>query len=71
MKFYMVVNYYLVYFNLKFHEDPCINARARFIASACVYNSFARIKCKYLRNESSDLYKILYGGRLLFHEDLN
>ena len=31
MKFYMVVNYYLVNLSLKFHEDPCINARARVI----------------------------------------
>ena len=29
MKFYMVVNYYLVSLSIKFHEDPCINARAR------------------------------------------
>ena len=29
MKFYMVVNYYLVGLYLKFHEDLCINARAR------------------------------------------
>ena len=27
-KFYMVVNYYLVSLCIKFHEDPCINARA-------------------------------------------
>ena len=31
MKFYMVVNYYLVNFSLKFHEDPCINPRARVV----------------------------------------
>ena len=27
MKFYVVVNYYLVTLSLKFHEDLCINAR--------------------------------------------
>ena len=26
MKFYMVVNYYLVSLGFKFYEDPCINA---------------------------------------------
>ena len=51
---------------LKFHiskrsvhkcaRTSCKTARARFIASACVYNSFMRIKCKYLRNESLDLH---------------
>ena len=29
MKFYMVVKYYLE--SLKFHEDPCTNARARVL----------------------------------------
>ena len=29
MKFYMVVNYYLVILCIKFHSDWCINARAR------------------------------------------
>ena len=28
MKFYEVVNYYLVSLSFKFYEDPCINARA-------------------------------------------
>ena len=28
MKFYMVINYYLVSVLIKFHEDPCTNARA-------------------------------------------
>ena len=34
----MVVNYYLVNLSFKFHEDPCINARAR------VVNALAREK---------------------------
>ena len=29
MKFYVVVNYYLVSLSFKFHDDPCINARVR------------------------------------------
>ena len=40
MKFYMMVNYYLVSLCVKFHEDPCINERAgvvnaHFIATRC------------------------------------
>ena len=31
MKFYMVVNYYLVILCIKFHSDWCINARARVV----------------------------------------
>ena len=31
MKFYVVVNYYFVSLRLKFHEDLCINARARVV----------------------------------------
>ena len=29
MKFYVVVNFYLVSLSFKFHEDPFVNARAR------------------------------------------
>ena len=31
MKFYVVINYYLVGLYLKFHKDSCINARARVV----------------------------------------
>ena len=31
MKFYMVVNYYLVNLCFKFHEGPCINVRAQVV----------------------------------------
>ena len=31
MKFYVVVNYYLVIICIKFHSDSCINARARVV----------------------------------------
>ena len=31
MKFYVVVNYYLVSLSFEFHDDPCINARARVV----------------------------------------
>ena len=31
MKFYMVVNYYVVSLSFKFHEDPCTIACARVI----------------------------------------
>ena len=43
MKFYVVVNYYLGSLSFKFHEDSCINARARLIANARVYDLCARI----------------------------
>ena len=31
IKFYMVVNYYLVRLGIKFHEDLCITARAQVV----------------------------------------
>ena len=31
MKFYVVVNYYLMSLSFKFHDDPCINACAQVI----------------------------------------
>ena len=31
MKFYVVVNFYLVSLSFKFHEDPCINVCARVV----------------------------------------
>ena len=31
MKFYVVVNYYLLSLSFEFHDDPCINARAKVI----------------------------------------
>ena len=31
MKFYVVVNYYLVSKSLKFYEDPCINVHIRVV----------------------------------------
>ena len=50
MKFYMVVNYYLVNLNFKFHEDLNSNARARVINARTrdktrvrVYNSYVLI----------------------------
>ena len=46
MKFYLVVNYYLVGLSFKFHEDPCINVRARFIESARVYDYQVMIRGK-------------------------
>ena len=33
MKFYVVVNYYLVSLSFEFHEDLCLNAHARVINS--------------------------------------
>ena len=31
MKFYMLVNYYLVSFSFKFHKNQCTNARAQVV----------------------------------------
>ena len=31
MKFYVVVNYYLVSLSFKFHKNPCTNARAQVV----------------------------------------
>ena len=36
MKFYMVVNLYLVSLSIKFHEDPYINAHAR-VVNVCAH----------------------------------
>ena len=50
IRFYVVVNYYLLSLSFKFHGDPCTNARARVIHArthdkmcARVYTSCARI----------------------------
>ena len=49
MKFYMVVNYYLVNFNYKFHEDQCmdactkvVNARAHVLLRVRAFRTRAR-----------------------------
>ena len=31
MKFYVVINYYLVSLSFKFHKNPCTNARAHVV----------------------------------------
>ena len=31
MKFYVVMNYYLVTLSLKFHKNPCKNARTQVV----------------------------------------
>ena len=48
LKFYAVVNFYLVRWSFKFHEDSCINACTRVVkahANARIYNSCAHIRC--------------------------
>ena len=49
IKFYVVVNYYLVSLSSKFHKDPCANARARVVnvrtrdkTCVCVFTTHAR-----------------------------
>ena len=48
MKFYMVVNYYLVNLNLKFHEDPFINAGAQ-VVNARTRDVLARARLQLVR----------------------
>ena len=52
MKFYMVVNYYLVSYNFKFHEDLCINARAWIVNTRGHVLSYinSRFDIKHNRN---------------------
>ena len=42
MKFYVVVNYYLVNLSFIFHDDPCINVRARVVNARTRDKSYAR-----------------------------
>ena len=43
MKFYVVVNYYLVSLSFKFYDDPFINARARVVNARTRDKSCARV----------------------------
>ena len=43
MKFYLVINYYLVSLCLKLQEDPCINARARVVNARVHFLSRVRL----------------------------
>ena len=76
MKCHLVVNYYLVNVISKFHEDPCINARARvikahtrFIASVRVYNSCARIFARIFMKFKILALKIVFDHHMKFHKD--
>ena len=60
MKFYMVINYYLVNLSLKFHEDPCINARAQVInARSHDFSEIYENKILQIFNESVNQIKKL------------
>ena len=52
MKFYVVVNYYLVSLSLEFHEDLCINARTTVVNARArtFYRECARLRlvCAHL-----------------------
>ena len=37
MKFYLMVDYYIVGLSYKFHKEPCINARARVVNTRANY----------------------------------
>ena len=40
---YVVVNYYLVSLSLKFHEDPCLNARTPDITCTHAFTTCIRL----------------------------
>ena len=70
MKFYMVVKYYLESSSYKFHEDPCINARAQVVNThtrdkTCVRVHFCANLHEIWNLSSQDSiwppYKILWG----------
>ena len=42
MKFYVVVNYYLVSLSFKYYEDPCLDARTRVANARTREKSCAR-----------------------------
>ena len=42
MKFYVVVNYYLVSLSFKFHADPCINVRTGVVNARICDKTCAR-----------------------------
>ena len=43
IKFYMVVNYYLLSLSSKFHEDPCINTRTGVVNARAHVLSLVRV----------------------------
>ena len=61
MKFYMVVNYYLVNLSFKFYEDPWINARKRVVNARVHVLSRVRTfttRARAFVNESSWNWKL-------------
>ena len=62
MKFYVVVNFYLVNLSFKFYKDPCIDARAR-VVNTCAHiisrmRAFTTRACTFMNGSSYNL-KIL------------
>ena len=59
MKFYMVVNWYLVSLCVKFHEDLCINARARGVNTRTHvlsrFRTFTTRLCTFMHGSSWNL----------------
>ena len=73
MKFYFVINYYLVSLYLKFQDNPCINARAQGVNArvhvlsrvrSCVH-IYARMSMKF----EILAHKIINDHHIKFHED--
>ena len=62
MKFYFVINYYLVSLYLKFQDNPCINARAQGVNARVQVLSRVR-SCVHIYARMSMKFEIK------FHED--
>ena len=76
MKFYVVINYYLVSLSFKFHEYPCRNVRARVVKPTIAINGvcahlplvhliYAWIVVKF----ETLAHKIVIDYHIKFHED--
>ena len=75
IRFYVVVNYYLLSLSFKFHGDPCTNARARVIHArthdkmcARVYTSCTRICVWIFAKFQGCLQKVLRKSKGFFKE---
>ena len=62
IKFYVVINYYLVNLNSKFHEDLCSNAHTP------VVNARTRINAQIFMKFGTFVHKIVIDDPIKFHE---
>ena len=76
MKFYVVVNYYLVSMCIEFHQDLCINARTRILNARARDKPYTRVfitRARVFMHKSSWNFKykskIVIDHRIKFHQD--